>query len=152
MTAKSATLPCTRTLYSYAAYKKTSRVWASQPFYSAEKGYKLRLQILPHIDGTCGILLLKGEHDDSLKWPLTVNITLQLLNWKEDNNHLERTIYHDTAPEEACKRVTQGNEAPGWLWYNPQLITDYVLSVNNGETEYVRDGKLCFRIVNVDVL
>ena len=115
MSGESATPPCTRTLYSYSAYKTANRNWISLPFYSGDKGYKLILVVWPHTGGVA-IDLRKGEHDDSLKWPLTADITIQLLNWREDNNHLEWTFYHHRSRIEGCKRVTQGDTAPTPLW------------------------------------
>ena len=149
MSGESATPPCTRTLYSYSAYKRANRDWTSLTFYSGDKGYKLQLVVWP--DGDVGIDLLKGEHDNSLKWPLTVGITIQLLNWREDNNHLEWTFNHDPSRIEGCKRVTQGDIAPTHLGYHWEFITDSVLEISS-KAEYINNDNLCFKIVSVNVL
>ena len=151
MNGESATPPCTRTLYSYSAYKRANRYWNSLPFYSGNKGYKLKLVVRPHTGGNVGILLNKGEHDDSLKWPLTADITIQLLNWKEDNNHLEWTFNHDPALIEGCQRVIQGDIAPTYLGYRRQFIIDSVLEISS-KAEYIKNDNLCFKIFSVNVL
>ena len=38
-------------------------------------------------------------------------ITLQLLTWREDKGHLEKTIEHYKTPKERSTRVTRGNAA-----------------------------------------
>ena len=146
---KSATPPCTRTLYSYSAYKTANRGWTSLPFYSGDKGYKLMLAVWP--SGSVGFYLKKGEHDDSLKWHLTADITIQLLNWREDNNHLEWTFYHDPSLIDGCKRVTEGDTAPIRLGYRWQLINESVLEIRS-TAEYLKNNNLCFKIVSVNVL
>ena len=151
MSGESATPPCTRTLYSYSAYKRADRAWISLPFYSGDKGYKLELVVWPHTGGDVGIVLNKGEHDNSLKWPLTADITIQLLNWREDNNHLEWTFHHDPSLIEGCKRVTQGDTALTYLGYCWQFINDYVLEISS-KAEYIKNDNLCFKIVSVNVL
>ena len=146
MSGMSVTPPCTRTFFSYSAYKKTNREWKSLPFYSGDKGYKLELIVWP--DGDTGVSLLQGENDDDLKWPLAMDITIQLLNWREDKHHLELTFRHDLAPAEACKRVIQGVRAPKSMGYQRQFITDTVLH-NTDKSEYLRNDNLCFRIFSV---
>ena len=96
MYTNSSTHPCTRTLTRYSEYKKTNSKWHSLPFYSSDKGYKLKLCV--YANG-CGsgkgthlslyVYLLKGEYDDQLQWPFNANITVQLLNWSGDNSHNE---------------------------------------------------------------
>ena len=149
MNGVSATPPCTRTLYSYSTYKRANRAWISLPFYSGDKRYKLVMVVWP--SGSVGIDLLKREHDDSLKWPLTADITIQLLNWREDKNHQKWTFYHDPSRIEGCKRVTQGDTVPAHLGYRRQFITDSVLEISS-KTEYIKNDNLCFRIVSVNVL
>ena len=150
MSGESATPPCTRTLYSYSAYKTANGGWESLPFYSGDKGYKLELVVWPHLGGVA-IFLLKGEHDDSLKWPLSADITIQLLNWKEDNNHLEWRFHHDPSIIEGCKRVTQGDRAPTHFGYRRQFITDSVLEISS-KAEYIQNDNLCFKIFSVNVM
>ena len=50
-------------------------------------------------DGPCAgtyvsvfVFLMRGEHDDKLKWPFRGTITFQLVNQKRDQEHAEGTI------------------------------------------------------------
>ena len=36
--------------------------------------------------------LMKGENDDILTWPFKCDITVRLLNWREDKGHVEKTF------------------------------------------------------------
>ena len=62
-----------------------------EPFYTKPGRYKLGLQVISS-GGSYGtgthvcvcVYLKKGEYDESLNWPFNGEITLQLLNWRED--------------------------------------------------------------------
>ena len=58
--------------------------------------------------GVC-VYLKKGEYDESLYWPFNGEITLQLLNWRENKGYVEKTIEHYKTPIERRTRVTRGN-------------------------------------------
>ena len=36
--------------------------------------------------------LVEGEHDDDLVWPFRGDVTMELINWREDKGHYQRTI------------------------------------------------------------
>ena len=91
---------------------------------------------------------MKGEYDDDLDWPFEGIITVELLNWREDKNHLSHTIVFDQHTDlKHSSRVAEENIAEyGWgdrhdffshssLPYNP---------VTN--TEYLQDDCLRFRV------
>ena len=158
MYANSFTPPCTRTLYSYTAYKKTNSKWWSQPFYSRDKGYKLMLRVDANGDGSgkgthlsLYVYLLRGEYDDQLEWPLNANITVQLLNWSGGNDHEENTIHHHTAPLEYRTRVKEGNTASTGIGYG-QFISHSVLESVNSDVQFINDDKICFKIMEVNII
>ena len=73
--------------------------WRSPPFYSHPHGYKLCLVVYPnggwrgkdtHVSVFVGIL--NGEHDDHLVWPLDADVIVELVNWKDQKGHHERTV------------------------------------------------------------
>ena len=87
----------------------------SAPFYTHPRGYKMLLYAKtfydPHknsVYGSCGIqdqanldlivslCIVKGEYDESLKWPLQGRATILLLNSQQDDKHRE-AIYNFTA-------------------------------------------------------
>ena len=78
-------------MYNFSEHKRVGDAWMSESLYTKPCGYKLGLQVISsggsygtgtHV-GVC-VYLKKGEYDESLKWPFNGEITLQLLNWRED--------------------------------------------------------------------
>ena len=148
--------PCTLTMYNYKEHKRVGDQWYSVPFYSGIHGYKLQLKVRAngfasgkdtHL--SVGVLLMKGEYDDSLKWPLNSEITIQLLNWREDKGHVEMIIDHYSASIANRIRVIDGETAPGsQITY--QFISHMELPYNaNNNTEYLHNDTLCFRVSKV---
>ena len=143
-------------MYNFSEHKRVADQWYSQPFYTGPSGYKLQLSAYAngysygtgtHVGVT--VSLLKGENDDSLKWPFNSEITIRLLNWREDKGHVEKTIDHYNALLEDRIRVTQGDIAPGGKGI-PDFISHSDLEYNaNYNTEYINSDKLCFVISKI---
>ena len=131
-------------------------MWYSVPFYSTTNGYKLQLCVdangfasgkNTHV--SIGICLINGENDQILKWPLNSEITVELLNWREDKGHVETIIDHYNAPIAYRTRVTDGETAPG-SWFQPEVIPHKELEYNaDNNTEYLKNDTLCFRVTKV---
>ena len=152
--------PCVFTMFKYSVHRKLGDVWYSPPFFTARNGYKLQLGI--HADGSgCGLgthlsvtmYLMKGENDDVLNWPFRGNITIQLLNWKEDEKHIEAVVDHYNAPLRFRSRVTQGERAPGGRCLD-DLIIHYILDKKFPDTQFldVLDDAVSFRVSKVTLL
>ena len=94
---------------SFTQHRLSGDSWYSTPFYTGPGGYKLQLRVDPntstkpkgiplfqrkHEDTHISVCvhLMKGENDDCLGWPFKGSVTVELLNWIEDKNHLE--LYH----------------------------------------------------------
>ena len=144
-------------MYNFSEHKRLADEWRSTPFYTRPDGYKLMLVVYAngystgtgtHVGVSMG--LMKGEYDETLKWPFNSEITLQLLNWREDKGHVEKTIDHYNAPIKSRTRVTQGDIiAPGG-WGEPDFISHSDLEYNaNYNTEYINSDKLCFVISKI---
>ena len=71
---------------------RTKRI-CSKAFYSHTQGYKLALIVTPGVGNIiiCA-LLLDGEHDEKLEWPANFNLTIELLNWRENKEHRKGTV------------------------------------------------------------
>ena len=51
------------------------------------------------------LYMMKGEHDDTLKWPFSGDITIQLRNHLEDDCHHEVIIrFNEKTPGVCCER------------------------------------------------
>ena len=142
----------------FTDYKKLNAVYCSAPFYSSYNGYKMQLAIFANGHGKCEgahvsvvVCLMKGTNDNQLKWPFTGDISIHLLNWREDNKHVKRIIhFNDNTSLKSRSKVIEGERALGFgysdfiphseLYYNPS---------NN--TEYISSDTLCFLIGNVSI-
>ena len=143
-------------MFNYNEHKRVGDDWHSVPFYSTTNGYKLQLVV--HANGlgsgkdthlSVGICLMKGEYDESLMWPLNSEITIQLLNWREDKEHVEKIIHHYNAPKEYRTRVVVGEAAAGGMTAY-QVISHKELPYNaDNNTEYLCNDTLCFRVSKV---
>ena len=82
-----------------------------------------------------------GLFDDSLQWPAKCTITLQLLNQHRDQDHVTVT------KELEWKQPTDGPEP---IIFSNKFIAHDDLKWNaEKQTQYLKDGRLCFRIAQV---
>ena len=66
--------------------------YLSEPFYSGRLGYKFKFYIyFYNTELRIYLVLLKGEHDDHLSWPIKCTAHIQILNQVEDRHHIERS-------------------------------------------------------------
>ena len=69
--------------------------WYSEPFYySSIQGYKFKFNLDFCRSSTAieiYLVLLDGEHDNKLLWPVKCITSIWILNQEEDHNHIERT-------------------------------------------------------------
>ena len=147
--------PCTVSMFNYNEHKRVDDDWHSVPFYSGIDGYKLYLRVDAdgydtykgtHVSVYAGIT--KGENDERLQWPFNGEITIELLNWREDKGHVEKIIDHYNAPIDRRKRVTDAGRADPRG--HPDFISFADLGYNpNANTEYLHNDTLCFRVSKV---
>ena len=146
--------PCAITMFNYSEHKRVGDDWYSVPFYSTTNGYTLQLKVRTNRfgDGThisVGVRLMKGENDETLIWPLNSEITIQLLNWREDKGHVETIIDHYNAPIAYRKKIVDGETERG-SQTKPQVIPHKELPYNaDNNTEYLHNDTLCFRVSKV---
>ena len=83
------------TFTQYSKRKNSDVDVDSAAFYSHCQGYKLSLRIMyysPPINYIGAyLLMMKGEYDDELTWPVEVKVRLELLNQAGDHHHVVRT-------------------------------------------------------------
>lgn len=147
------------TVNSFTHRMKSNTKFFSTPFYAHRNGYKLRLEVDAGGQGNSKgshvavfARLLKGEHDDTLQWPLQASIAIDLLNWKKGSNHHRYVIaLEENVPKLCRSRVMEGGTAPeGWgtvkFIAHTQLFPRYASDV-----EYREDDCLCFSITDIAV-
>ena len=143
----------------FSQHKTNDDSWFSPPFNTAPYGYKAQLRIDAvgnssakgtHISAS--VYLMKGCNDDKLKWPFEGRINVQLLNSKEDQNHVERIFSHNMTPTYNLDRVSNRERAPGGMQYQ-RFITQTDLDYNpDRNTQYLRDDTLYFQVSKVTLL
>ena len=88
---------------------------------------------------------MKGENDDNLSFPISGIFTVQLLNWKQNNNHLENSIeFDDSIPVKNRQRVTNGERADGRG--KGGYLSHAELESSDVDRKYLYEDKMCFRI------
>ena len=136
--------------------KKENATWYSPSFYTRQRGYKMSLHVSPNgIAAAKGthvsvyMCLVRGEFDEYLKWPFRGDITVQLLNQREDKNHHEMTIrFTDITPHDIAGRVTIGMRANPLR--NTFFISHDMLGYNrNKNCQYLNGDCLHFRVAKV---
>ena len=97
---------------------------------------------------SCGICLMSGEYDDILEWPFHGEVTIELLNQLEDENHHKRIIgFNESTPQNFKSQVIGRERAerggPGYQ----QFISHSQLDVNPSlNCQYLKDDTLYFRV------
>ena len=138
----------------YISFNKsaTKSSIVSQPMYTHPGGYRFELKLWPNgADLSKGshvsvrIYLLKSDHDDSLKFPATFTITVQLLNQHRDQDHHTRDIKCEIKTSEKIDSV-----------YNIGAVDSFIphdaLEWNRDKhTQYLKDDCFKFRITKIIV-
>ena len=79
--------------------KSSSTCWFCPPFYTHPHGYKMCLEVCPngydegmnsHV--SVYLYMMRGEYDESLKWPFQDDITIQLLSQVGGSEHHEKVL------------------------------------------------------------
>ncbi|XP_065908111.1 myosin-13-like [Dysidea avara] len=71
----------------YAKIKRDGVNWYSNPFYTHDMGYKMCIRIDARGSLGCYPHLMKGPYDDQLRWPMTVQSEVKILNQIGDSEH-----------------------------------------------------------------
>ena len=105
-------------MFNFSEHKRVSDEWYSTPFYTGPDGYKLKLRVDASGSGkgthvSVYVCLMKGEYDQVLTWPFKCDITIQVINWREDKGHVEKTVhFNDSIDIKHRERVMEGDTAP----------------------------------------
>jgi len=135
----------------FTRYKNAKQVWYSPSFYTEDNGYKMCLSVsLHHISSYVSIcvLLMRGEYDDHLHWPIRGTLTLQLLNQQDNDNHTPPLhVEFDGSDESSnCQRVIVGErtvvENYGKFMHFRNLAEDVKKT-----QYYLKDNALIFKVL-----
>ena len=144
--------PVTFTMPFFEQIKTTNRDWCSPVMYTEFRGYSFRICAYPNgpHNGTghgthvsVGLLREVGSYDAQLKWPVTVTVSIQLLNQHADKDHVTREISW-----KYNKKDTTGTT----IWIVHKFISHKELDWNaEKETQYLKNNSLQFKVVKVEV-
>ena len=86
------------TIAEYSKRRQFNNTYFSPPFTTSTQGYHFFLRmdangVLSDEGSHLSIYayIMKGQHDDCLRWPFTGDITFELINWLEDKGHYKKT-------------------------------------------------------------
>ena len=114
-------VPPVLTMTNFQQHKRDGDSWWSPPVYTGHQGYKICLNVDANGHGSgkgthvsVFIHFMRGEFDESLKWPFRGVITFQLLDQFRGNDHVTYEIpYNDSVSDLVCSRVTSGEMRDG---------------------------------------
>ena len=146
---------CKFTVAEFTKRKLVDNEYYSPPFYTHRQGYKMCLKV--HANGfesgkhthvSVYAYLMKGEYDHQLQWPFRGDVTVELLNWRQNKGHHKATLHFNglTPAKSACTRVTKRIRAE-FGWGRPQFFPHQYLSYRFfANTEYLQDDCLRLRV------
>ena len=131
--------------------KENDTQFLSTDICTSESGYKLCIKVDANgydeaKDTHVSVFahLMKGDNDDSLSWPFTGTVTVELLNQLENkNNHKWTTTL--PADEEYSQRVVDGERGEGYGWRKFISHADLAHKPLTN-IQYLKDDTLIFRV------
>ena len=149
---------CQFTITSFSQIKQRKASFYGPPFYTNLRGYKLVILAFA-FDGfnttkdtymSLYASLMKGEYDDTLAWPFTGDVVVEILNWREDKNHQEYTFsFHKGLPSTSINKILNIDIATtGCRQFVPYSTLSYNHSKN---TEFLRNDCIHIKVKSVDV-
>ena len=139
-------------LKNFTKWKLKKETCFSQPFYTDNPGYRMRLRVHPNGYGkgqehylSVYVCLLRGEFDGQLNWPFVGSVTICLVGAR-GNDHLQKTArYSRNMPTEFStiqrdshgKFSSRGNGFPTFISH--QELID----------QYLHDDTLIFEVTEV---
>lgn len=151
---KTGVLPYAFTMGNYKQLKVNNDIWYSPDMVTHLEGYTFLITVRPNghddsLNKGIGVWLrcVKGLTDHSLKWPVKVTITLELLNQQGDHDHVTMTKSFE------LQRISD----PEWRHncidaFSYSYILHAYLNYNEvKKTQYLKDDCLKFRLTRIKV-
>ena len=148
------------TMTNFKQHRKDEDRWFSPPFYSHIGGYKMCISV--DANGSTGkgthisvfLHIMRGEYDDTLKWPFHGEVTVQLLNQRRNANHHEKPIVEASdCNSTTCFAQVQGVKQHGSGWGYRKFIPHEELAYNaSKDCQYLMSNCLKFQVNKVVVL
>ena len=145
--------PFAFTFSKFDSHWKNDTAFVSVPFYSRVRGYKMCIKIVPcnqHVGVYCCIM--RGEHDDCLKWPFRGVVHIKLQNHLGDHDHLCRAVcYNDSTSDNQAGRVKTGDK--NYLHGYSKFVSLNDLKANSQlNRQYLKGDALDLEVTKVEEL
>ena len=147
----SSSWPIEVTVTGFHKHKMYNTEHMSPPFYTHKNGYKMRIEVHPNGNGdgkgthlSIFARLLKGENDYDLKWPMNIDLTLELVNWRKNDSHILEVVNFAHAPDNVCAQVTGSKEKADSSWGKIKFCTHHTIFSKSRYIEYIQDD--CIRV------
>ena len=123
--------------------------WFSDPFYNRPGGYKFKLNIdtSGHASArgthlSAYLYAEQGKHDKDLKWPVSGEVFLEMLNQRGDHNHLVISVFNleRTIGVGSYCKIKEKFYPLADLTYNAQKNTEYL---KNDSLKFKLKIKVC---------
>ena len=146
-------IPVYRTIEHFKMSKDNEAELYTEPFYTAQGGYKMTLCVYPNGEGSwegthisAYICLMKGDNDHDLPFPFSGIFTIKLLNWKQDTGHVVKTVaFGEATPLKHRQQVTTGQMAANGRGCD--FLSHTKLMEESSDHQYLYENKLCFQIL-----
>ena len=144
--------PCYIVMDDFTQHKKNGDMWHSTPFYSGRQGYKMRLKVYANGFGSgkgthvsVYVQIIPGEYDDTLTWPYTGTVIFEIINWKEDSNHVKIIVdfSKESAIADGCGKKPTGEKSNIGRGHREALPHD---ELYDSENQYIHNDTLYIKI------
>lgn len=134
-------------------HKNTTTLFFSPPFYTCEGGYKMCIRVVANGDGqgkeshiSVYAVVMKGEYDNNLEWPIQGVVTVELLNQLSDKcHHAIRFTYPEGKSDVSTQRVMSGERAKRG-YGKTRFIAYTELGLKAHACQHLKDDCLYFRV------
>ncbi len=141
------------TVLNYEQCKKGNLVLMSPPFYSHPKGYKMCLHIYPNglpsgarTHMALLVYIMRGEFDDTLQWPFTGRVTIDMCNNKSQQwTQVKVVDFKESPTKRERNHLTSGVWGYQQVLPQDQVAAEYM--IKEGTNNFVR-----FRVNRVELV
>ena len=149
------------TMTNFEQHKMDDDQWFSPPFYSHIGGYKMCISVDANGSETgkgthvsVFLHIMRGEFDDTLKWPFHGEVTVQLLNQRKNAKHQEKALIQTTDCSlerfDECVARVEGLQHYGPGWGHDKFISHGKLGYSARKSrQYLMDDCLKFQVNKV---
>ena len=136
-------------------FSQQKKDWYSPPFHTGPGGYRMCLRVCTVGKGSglgshvsAFVHLMRSENDSKLKWPLSAVVTVQIVNFRENKNHVEMKA-RLSALSESQTGVQNRDRSERGVGVHEFIKRDNLRLDVMKNTEYLRNDCISFRILNV---